>query len=267
MASSCPPMLVYAPNPEKAWAERFFLATSPLWIAAVATVVLSGVLRGWNDLGYMIFCCACAAPAVVGPLLVRARPGRDASLLDSHWFRFNVWVAIVVAFGTYFGTAYFFDLMGMRYAFPAAWTLQSNVVGRTGSTVPLFMYPLTQAYFVTYFAILTVADRTLRAKLKPGPVGRALIVLGLAYTIAFAETFFMATDLMHDLFHYEKQDKMLAWGSFGYAAYFVVGLPMVRRLDEHGREWSFARVVGEALATCMAIMVLLEVWAQLVGPL
>jgi cycloeucalenol cycloisomerase len=267
MASSVAPMLVYAPNPDKAWAERFFLATSPLWIAAVATVVLSGVLRGWGDLGYLVFCTACAAPAMAGPLFVRSRPGHGAPLSSSHWFRFNLWVAIVVAFGTYFGTAYFFDLMGMRYAFPASWTLQSNVVGRTGSTVPVFMYPLTQAYFVTYFAVLTVADRTLRTKLNPGPIGRVLIVLGLAYAIAFAETFFMATDLMHDLFHYEQKDKMLAWGSFGYAAYFVVGLPMVRRLDEHGATWSLARVVGEALATCMAIMILLEVWAQAVGPL
>ena len=260
-------MLAYAPNPSKAWAERFFLLTSPLWIAAVATVVLSGVLRGWGDLEYLLFCSACAAPAAIGPLLIRPRPDRGQPLSRTYWFRFNLWVAIVVAFGTYFGTAYFFDLVGMRYAFGASWTLQSNVVGRTGSMVPIFMYPLTQAYFVTYFALLVVADRTLRARLKPGPLGRVAIVFGLAYVIAFAETFFMGTDLMHDLFHYEKQDKMLAWGSFGYAAYFVVGLPMVRRLDEDGAQWSLARVVGEALATCMAIMVLLEVWAQAVGPL
>lgn len=260
-------MLVYAPNPAKAWAERFFLVTSPLWIAAVAAVVLSGVLRQWHDLEYLLFATAIASPAVLGPLVARGRPDRDRPITSCHWFRFNVWVAIVVAFGTYFGTAYFFDLMGMRYAFGASWTLQSNVVGRTGSTVPIFMYPLTHAYFVTYFAVLVVVDRTLRARLVPGPVGAALIVLGLAYGIAFAETFFMATDLMHDLFAYEQRDKMLAWGSFGYATYFVVGLPMVRRLDEHGHEWSLGRVVFEALATCMAILVLLEVWAQCVGPL
>lgn len=260
-------MLVYAPNPDKAWAERFLLRTSPLWIGAVAFVVLTGVLRGWADADYLVFSCAVASPAAIGPLLVRNRPDRARAVLASHWFKFNLWVAILVAFGTYFGTAYFFDLMGMRYAFGASWTLQSNVVGRTGSTVPVFMYPLTHAYFATYFAVLVVLDRTLRARLSPGPVGRALIVVGLAYGIAYAETFFMATDLMHDLFAYEHRDKMLAWGSFGYAAYFVVGLPMIRRLDEHATDWSLGRVVVEALATCMAILVLLEVWAQLVGPL
>lgn len=260
-------MLIFAPNPDKAWAERFFWMTSPLWIAAVAVVVLSGVLRGWSDVHYLAFSCAVAAPAVVGPLLVRSRPGRDRSSYAEYWFKFNVWVAILVAFGTYFGTAYFFDLMGMRYAFPAAWTLQSNVVGRSGMEVPVFMYPLTHAYFVTYFAVLCVLDRTVRAWLRPGPIGGALVVLVLAYGIAYAETFFMATDLMTDLFHYEKRDKMLTWGSFGYAAYFVVGLPMVRRLDEHGETWSMGRVVLEALATCMAILCLLDLWAQLVGPL
>ena len=260
-------MLVYAPNPDKAWAERFFLLTSPLWIGAVAFVVLTGLLPSWQDLDYWMFSCAVASPAVLGPLLVRARPDRTRAITTSYWFKFNVWIAIVVAFGTYFGTAYFFDLMGMRYAFGAHWTLQSNVVGRTGSAVPVFMYPLTHAYFVTYFAVLTVADRTLRAWLRPGPAGGAMLVLALAYVIAFAETFFMATDLMHDLFSYDQPDKMLAWGSFGYAAYFVVGLPMIRRLDEHATDWTIGRVVIEALATCMGILVLLEVWAQLVGPL
>lgn len=260
-------MLVLAPNPEKAWAERYLLLTSPLWIAAVAVVVLTGVLRGWDDLDYLMFSCATAAPAVLGPLLVRDRPDRDRPWWSCHWFKFNLWVAILVAFGTYFGTAYFFDLMGMRYAFGAQWTFQSNVVGRTGSTVPVFMYPLTHAYFATYFAVLVTLDRTLRARLRPGAFGRALIVFALAYGIAFAETFFMATDLMTDLFHYEQRDKMLAWGSFGYAAYFVVGLPMMRRLDEHATDWSVGRVVIEALASCMAILCLLEVWAQLVGPL
>lgn len=260
-------MLVLAPNPDKAWTERYLWITSPLWIVAVAVVVLTGVLRRWDDLDYLLFSCATATPALLGPLLVRVRPDRDRPWWTNHWFKFNLWVAIVVVFGTYIGTAYFFDLMGMRYAFPAAWTLQSNVVGRTGSTVPVFMYPLTHAYFATYFAVLVVLDRTVRARLAPGRIGGAIVVLVLAYGLAYAETFFMATDFLSDLFRYEDRDKMLKWGSFGYAAYFVVGLPMVRRLDEHATDWPLGRVVIEALATCMGILVLLEVWAQLVGPL
>jgi cycloeucalenol cycloisomerase len=255
----------FAGNPDKAWAERFLLAVSPLWIAAVAIAVLSGVLRGWNDAQYLVFSCACAAPAAIGPALVRGPAA--VPLSQRYWVKLNVWVAIVVFFGTYIGTHYFFDLMGMRYAFGSTWNLQSQIVGQSGQRVPVFMYPLTHAYFMTYFTLLVVADRTLRAKLRPGPLGRALIVAALSYAIAFAETFFMATDMMRDLFAYEQKDRMLALGSIGYALYFVVGLPMVRRMDEGTERWSLGRVVLEALATCMAILLLLELWAQLVGPL
>lgn len=259
-------MATFAANPEKAWAERFLLAVSPLWIAAVAIVVLSGALRGWNDAQYLVFSCACAAPAALGPALVRNPAAQP--LAQRYWVKLNVWVAIVVFFGTYFGTHYFFDLMGMRYAFGSQWTFQSNVMGHSGQRVPIFMYPLTHAYFMTYFTVLVVADRTLRARLNPGPLGRALIIAALSYAIAFAETFFMATDMMRDLFAYEQKDRMLAFGSIGYAVYFVIGLPLVRGIDERPDErWSLGRVVLEALGACMAILLLLEAWAQLVGPL
>jgi cycloeucalenol cycloisomerase len=239
------------------------LLVSPIWIAAVGLVVTTGVLRRWSDIEYVAFGCAVSLPALVAPWWAERRAGGRSWF----WLEFNLWGAILVAFGTYFGTAYFFDLMGMRYAFGTAWTFQSEIIGRTGSAVPVFMYPLTHAYFATYFAFLVVADRWLCNRLQPGPIGRALVVLGLAYGVAFAETLFMATDLMIDLFSYAKRDKMLAFGSFGYAAYFVVGLPMLRRLDAADQPRGMGPVIGSALATCMGILVLLEVWAQAVGSL
>ncbi|HET6583238.1 MAG TPA: hypothetical protein VFG69_07320 [Nannocystaceae bacterium] len=251
---------------DKAWAERFVLATSPIWILAVAGVVIARVLPGWGDVEYLLFSGAVAAPAVVGPLVV----GRGARVGDppapAYWVKLNVWVAIVVVFGTYIGTAYFFDLMGMRYAFATKWSLSSPVVGKTDADVPVFMYPLTHAYFMTYFAALSVAWRTLRAKLHLRTIGSIAALFVLAYALAFAETFAMATDLMTDLFRYEQRDKMLALGSFGYASYFVVGLPMVTRIDADG-PWTLGRTALEACATCMMILALLELWAQLVGPL
>ena len=72
---------------------------------------------------------------------------------------------------------------------------------------------------------------------------------------------------MRDLFSYADTSRMLALGSFGYAAYFVVGLPMVLRVDEGNERWSLGRVVLEALAASMLILCLLEVWAKIVGPL
>lgn len=251
---------------DKAWTERFVLATSPIWILAVAAVVIGRVLPGWGDVEYLLFSCAVAAPAVVGPLVAGRSTRIGSPPMPAYWLKLNVWVAIVVVFGTYIGTAYFFDLMGMRYAFATKWSLASPVVGKTGNDVPLFMYPLTQAYFMTYFAALSVAWRTLRTKLHLGAVGSIVAVFVLSYALAFAETFAMATDLMTDLFRYEQKDKMLLWGSFGYASYFLVGLPMVTRIDRDG-PWTLGRTALEACATCMMILVLLELWAQLVGPL
>lgn len=253
-----------ADAPDRAWTERIVLAQSGLWMAAVALVILTGTIRGWDDADYLVFSIAVGAPPLVIPLLSRARPDRGRPIASCYWFKLNVWVAIVVAFGTYFGTHYFFDLMGMRYAFPARWTFDAAELGHSGQHVPVFMYPLTHAYFMTYYVVLMVAERVIVGRLQPGPIGRALVVFALAYAIAFAETFFMASDLLSDLFAYEQRGRMLAVGSLGYAVYFVIGLPMVRRIDA---SWTLGRVVLEALATCMAILVLLEVWAKVIGPL
>jgi cycloeucalenol cycloisomerase len=179
-----------------------------------------------------------------------------------------VWVAILVAFGTYFGTHYFFDLMGMIYGFPVTWTLESPVLGRNAGDVPLFMYPLTQAYFVG----MSVAYRWLRTRYDLRGLGRAIVVLALAYAVAFAETFAMANDLIAEYFAYADRARMLALGSFGYAVYFVVGLPIAFRIDEPTDDdpapcWSALRVARDVLVATMLILCGLELWAQLVGPL
>jgi cycloeucalenol cycloisomerase len=49
-----------------------------------------------------------------------------------------------------------------------------------GAHVPIFMYPLTQAYFVTYFTVLVVLDRGISSTLGLGRAGRAVLVLLLA---------------------------------------------------------------------------------------
>lgn len=252
---------------EKLWTERVVLLQSPLWILPVALVMVTGVLRKWGDAEYLAFSATVAAPSILLPALLPTRPNRAAPWLQSYWFKLNVWVAVLVFFGTYFGSHYFFDLMGMRYAFAVRWNFSSDVVGRDRQQVPVFMYPLTHAYFMTYFAFLTTADREIVRRLRPGPVGRAVVVIALSYSVAFAETFFMASPLLSGLFAYESRHRMLTMGSFGYATYFIAGLPMIRRIDSNGESWTLGRVVIEALATCMALLLLLEIWAKAVGPL
>lgn len=243
------------------------LVYSPIWMLAVGVAMLSGTMRGWSDAQYLAFGLAVGLPPVLGPLLFRQRPDAELPFWQTFWFKLNVWVFILVAFGTYFGTAYFFDLMGMRYGFPVQWTLQAELVGRSPQTVPIFMYPLTQAYFLTYFVVMTVVLRKLERTLGLGAFGRVLAICVLAYGVAWLETFAMAADAIGEWFSYADKARMLRLGSLGYAAYFIVGLPLVRKIDEGAERWPLHQVALQALAACMLILCLLEAWAKLVGPL
>lgn len=255
-------------NPAKAWAERYFLLYSGAWMLAVGLVIVSGWIFSWGDLGYLVFGCVLGGGAIVGPFLSKRRPDAGEPFWQTFWFKLNVWVFILVVFGTYIGTHYFFDLMGMKYAFPVTWTLESDVVGGSEQTVPIFMYPLTQAYFVTYYVAAPIALRKLTSTLALGRLGRIVAIVGLAYAVAWMETFAMASDALRDYFEYADKGRMLRLGSWGYASYFIVGLPLVSLIDEDRREpWSLGRVVLQACAACLLILGLLELWAKLVGPI
>ena len=282
--SSSPPSAWLSADPGKAWAERFFLLYSPVWIAAVAAVMLSGALRRWGDAGFMTFAVAVSAPLVLVPALLHRRVPALARTpwYRSYWLKFNLWIFLFVWVGTYFLTHYFFDVLGMRYAFPTRWTLDAALVGRSDGAVPLFMYPLTQAYFVSYHAAMIVALRRVRralglaapSHLSPGTarwprrVLLALAALALAYGVAYAETLFMASDAISGLFWYADKPRMLRWGSLFYACYFLVSLPLLYRLDEPpGPTFSPGRAALEALAAGMLVFMILDALALLLGPL
>jgi cycloeucalenol cycloisomerase len=248
-------------HPGKAAIERFTLIYSPIWIAWVGLVMLTGMYRSWSDLGYMLFGLGAAAPLVVVPYL-RFRSRAGERFWQTSWFRLNLWVAIFVFFGSYVGTHYFFDVVGMRYGFPTQWNLGAELVGDSDGQVPLFLYPLTQAYFMTYHVVMTVLLRYVGTRFELGRAGKAALIGVLAYAVAFAETFFMAVPALADVFEYADRGRMLAWGSVFYGTYFIVSLPVFARIDED-RPWTLAEVVGSALAVSMAVFFLLDFWAKL----
>ncbi|KAG8665545.1 hypothetical protein FPOAC2_10619 [Fusarium poae] len=250
---------------EKRWTQRLNIFLSPFWIIAVAFAMLSGIMHQWNDIDYLLFSIAVATPPILFPALLSKKIGRP--WYRRYWFKLNVWVAVMVCLGTYFTSHYFFDLMGMRYKFPCKWNFSSGVVGRTGGQVPVFLYPLTHAYFMTYYTVLMVLKKEIVQRLRPGRFGRVVVIVALSYGVALGETFFMASPLLSEWFYYEKRDRMMTVGSVGYMAFFVTGLPMVGRVDGKGEDWPLSRVVIEALGTFMSILVLFEVWAKVVGPL
>lgn len=276
----------FAPDPGKAWAERFFLFYSPVWIAAVAWALLSGAVLTWDDPTYILFGVAVGAPPVLVPALLRRRvPALAATAIrDSYWLKFNVWIFLFVFVGTYFLTHYFFDVLGMRYTFPTRWNGGAALVGVRREPIPLFMYPLTQAYFVTYHVVMLVLLRRVRGLLGlplHGPpdmsrsvpvalrrVTLALATVALAYSVAWAETFFMATDAIAAYFGYADKARMLAYGSLFYACYFVVSLPLLARLDEDPRARTpLGQAVLSSLAAGMLVFLLLDLLAHAIGTL
>lgn len=262
-AKAFPPIAI---TTEKRLTESAILAQSPLWILPVAWVMLTDRLATWTDTDLVLFCTLVALPSFLVPALALPRSTQKWP----YWLKLHMWVGVVVFFGSYLGTHYFFEFMGMRYTFGRVdWTFDS-ALGRSGQHVPIFLYPLTQAYFMTYFVILMMAERILLGLLPQcvsrSIIGRASIILVLSYALAFLETLAMAVDIMAPYFAYRDRHRMLMLGSWAYASYFVVGLPMVRRIDKDG-EWGLDRVVLEAAGSCMGVFVLLEAWTHIVGPL
>ncbi|KAF4335582.1 cycloeucalenol cycloisomerase [Fusarium beomiforme] len=250
---------------DKRRTEGLILAQSPFWAMAVALVMLSGIIHSWDDFDYILFSLTAALPSILLPAVFSKPDGRPWH--RRYWVKLNLWISIIVFLGTFFISHYFFDLMGMRYMFNRKWNFSSSVAGRSGGEVPLFLYPLTHAYFMTYFAVLRVAEREINSRLRPGRIGRVCVVLALSYGVAFGETFFMASPLLSDLFLYEKRDRMMKVGTFGYMIFFVTGLPMLGRVDSNGEDWPLSRVVIEALAAFTSMLLLFELWAKVVGPL
>lgn len=260
---------------EKAHFHRLMLLVhSPLWLSTVTVVVLTSSLTTWTtNAHYLTFSLLVASPPFLLPLFFPFRPGPAAidnapssgpsshHYTSSYALKFNVYIALLVFFGTYFGTAYFFQLMSMRYTFPGFLpTFDSDVLRREVThTVPAFLYPLTHAYFISYYSLLLVLYEYISPR---RPLARLGTVLALSYMLAFAETWFMASDLMTEWFAYGDRSKMLKVGSWGYASYFLAGLPMLRRLDPR---WGWERVVIEAGACCYGVMVLLEIWGKVTG--
>lgn len=263
---------------EKRLTENAILAQTPLWILPVAWVMLTDRLAIWQDTQLIIFCTIVAAPSLLVPAMALPRSStqqqqqrqRQRQRRWPYWLKLHVWVGIVVFFGTYLGTHYFFEFMGMRYTFGGVnWTFDS-ALGRSGQHVPIYLYPLTHAYFMTYYVVLMRAERILLAMLPScvsnSMVGRAMVVLVLSYAVAFLETLAMAVDIMAPYFAYKDRHRMMVLGSWGYASYFVVGLPMVRQIDEEG-EWDMGMVVLQATGSCAGIFLLLEMWTHVVGPI
>lgn len=270
----------FSKNPDKAWAEKFFLVFIPIFFAYNAIVQK----MGWLDVGNFWHItqnlCMWLPYCVLLPWWLR----RDSGIPwhQSYWFKFNVYIGVFVFFVTYFHTEYFFDVLGMRYNFPKV-TLyfDSALLGPDEATalaqhkkVPPGMYLNSIAFFIVYHTASVICMRRIRS-LTPhaAPTLKRLFwivtVTATAYFFAWAETFFYISNDAAANVWYVDVPRMLSLGSVCYALYFIVSFPNVYRLDENVEDtpWSLSRIVIEASFTSMVTLLLIDLFTWVNGPL
>ena len=258
----------FSANPSKAWGEKFFLAYTPFWIACMGVLMTTGSGKRWGDPALNLAMLVIFAPLLVVPALVRDERSLGRRWWQTYWFKLNAWIGIYAGIGSYFGTEYFFDVLGMVYNYPQlGWRVDSALLGSGTQTVPFIMYPSAHFYFVTYHTIGVILLRRVRtSELGSVPWLWPIVVLIAAYGFAWAETFAMTNGSIAEQFTYRDLPRMLRWGSLFYATYFVVSFPMIYRLDERPSEnWPLRRVAVEALAAGMLMLFLLDVLTHFVG--
>ncbi len=260
----------FSANPDKARAERFFLLYSPVWMAVMGLTMVTGLHERWSDAGFLLQACVIALPLFFYPLFFIQH---QDSWTRSYWFKANLYIFLFGFFGNYFGSEYFFDVLGMVYHYPSIhWTLDSALLGSGRQKVPVIMYLLTHAYFMTYHTSATVVLRRFRT--SGLPFMRLLfpvIVFVIGYIWAWLETKTMANTLIEEQFHYKDKARMLAYGSVMYAFYFIASFPIFYWIDEEVsgegglRRWSLWQVSSAALSASMITLYLLDFWTHRVG--
>ena len=267
-------------NPDKAFAEQLYLLFLPVFIAYNAMVQQLGWLdagTGWhvaqNFLMWFPYCVA--LPAWL-------RRHHVIPWHRSAWFKLNLYMAVWVFYATYFHTEYFFEVLGLRYRFPAVTlSFDSQLVGPDEATaaasfqkVPVGMYFNSIAFFLVYHTAAVVCMRRVRnATRRFEPFARRLswvaIVVTAALFFAWAETRLYITEQATANVWYVDLERMLRLGSLMYALYFVVSFPNVYRLDERpdAPPWTLSRTVVEASFVAMTSLLLLDLWARFVGPI
>ena len=125
--------------------------------------------------------------------------------------------------------------------------------------VPVSMFLCTHPYFMTY-VLVSPFLRTAKANLKDYKL-KTWLFAAVVVCIAFL-TVFMETWTISGFPYYTYPDfySMLTKGSLLYGTFFVVTYPWFFQIDEDvGSLWSVKRVVLEALASMMVVLLCADV--------
>jgi len=260
----------FSENASKAWGEKFFLAYSPVWMTVVGLVMALGVTVRVGEWGFMAIGFAVALPLFLVPALIRDESALGRRWYQTYWFKANLYIAIFSFAANYFGSEYFFDVLGMVYDYPLIeLELDSTLVGSGEQGVPVIMYLLTQAYFTTYHTTAVIMLRRIRTSRLPfGALLWPVLLVVVAYFWAWMETKSMANPWIASQFYYRDMERMLAYGSLFYSLYFLASFPIFYHLDERrDANWTLTTTAAAALSASMLMLFLLDFAAAIFGPL
>lgn len=260
----------FSENPSKAWGEKFFLLYSPVWMFMVGLVMAFGVTQRVGQWGFIAIGLAVALPLLVVPALVRDENPIGRRWYQTYWLKANLYVAIFNFAANYFGSEYFFDVLGMVYEYPMIrLNLDAALVGSGAQRVPIIMYLLTQAYFITYHTTAVIVLRRIRTSRFPaGGLMWPVLLVTVAYFWAWMETRAMANPWIATQFYYRDVARMLSHGSLFYSLYFIASFPIFYHLDEtRDASWSLKKTAAAALSASMIMMFLLDFAAAIFGPI
>ena len=258
----------FSSNPDRAWSEKFFLAYIPVWIAmsVVWTLLLEGSDRG--DLATITYGLVLASPLFLVPALLAPRGGRK--WYETYWFKANLFIFIVNFSGNYFVSEYFFDVLGMIYHYPNLHiTADAALLGSGEQKVPLIMYLMTQATYMTYHTTaILVMRRVLSSGIPFKLLAFVLLTACLAYAWSWLETMSFANAELESNFRYKDKEAMLAYGSIVFGMMFIPSFPIFYFLDESADSpWDWRVVAAAGLSAALLGLFLTDLCTHVIGVL
>jgi cycloeucalenol cycloisomerase len=216
--------LWFSPNPQKAAIERAWLEYSAVWCGLLGLVMLTGLGSYWSDPGLSLLGIVFMMGTYFWPVLRVNRHFHYPTL--NAMFYGNVTLSFTMH---YIATPFFFDVLHMRYGFQVEARIDRN---------PVFLYPLTVAYFSTYSVMSCIFLRRITNAFSGdvwsssalgrlmGNALRGFGVVMVPFATALFETLLNANPFISDLFCYDDVRFAITFGTFAYGLGFVFSIPV-----------------------------------------
>lgn len=269
----------FSSNPDKAYIEKLFLPYVFLFFA-YQDLLQKMHWVDVNDFWGIVTTSITWLPyLVILPAFLRRNSG--IPWYQSYWFKFNVYIFILVFFETYFHTAWFFKVLGMRYNFQYQYIHLDCLVCNgppatpesAGERIPPGIYISTMGFFSVYHTFGQVVLRRIKNIFINNSVAVrrtmwVVAVFAAAAFFAWAETFFYMQGAVSTTVWYINKSAMLKVGTSAYMLFFLVSFPNIFFLDETvDKKWTLWNCIVQPSFAAMWALLLIDWWSWIHGPL